>query len=80
MKQLRFTDLTLAREKRQMDEHVELMKDALKESRNEHYRTLKEMLKMEEGVFLIPKVAAWGFRLIIAMEILTGIALVMWLG
>lgn len=74
------TELTLAREKRQMDENVEQLKGALKESLNDHYRTLKEMLKLEEGVFLTPRVAAWGSGLIIAMEILTGVALVMWLG
>jgi len=73
------TDLTLAREKRQMDEHVEQLKGALKESLKEHYSTLKEMLKMEEGVFLTPKMASWTFGLFMAMEMLTGIALVMWL-
>ena len=73
------TDLTLAREKRQMDEHVEQMKGALRASLSEHYQPLKEMLKMEEGVFLTPRVAAWGFGLFMAIEMLTGIALVMWL-
>lgn len=33
----KYTDLTLAREKRQMDEHVEQMKGALRASLSEHY-------------------------------------------
>ena len=73
------TSIPMLSEKRQMDEHVEQMKGALRASLSEHYQTLKEMLKMEEGVFLTPRVAAWGFGLFMAIEMLTGIALVMWL-
>ncbi|MCQ2159474.1 MAG: DUF6291 domain-containing protein [Bacteroidales bacterium] len=43
-------------------------------------RNLKNMLKMEEGVILTPKMASWTFGLFMAMEMLTGIALVMGLG
>lgn len=73
------TTLTLARERKQMDEHVERMKGALKDSLSEHYRTLKEMLKLEEGAFLTPKIAAWTFGLFMLLEAVASIALVMWL-
>ena len=71
------TTITLEREKRQMDEHVEQMKNALKTALDENYRMLKERLSKEEGVYLSRRAAAWLFGLFIVCGLMIGISLAM---
>lgn len=71
------TDLTLVREKRQMDEHIENLNRAIDEAFDKNYRSLEERLSKDEGVYLTPKMAGWAFGLFMLLEAVACLAVVM---